>query len=458
MAEINLQRRIKKHVKGRKHSIAGICHPAVQDLLRRELRLLGIDSREEYPGVELFSAGIEDIYRVHLYCRIAASFRIRLDEFRCGSREDLFSRIRGFPWEYWIGETTPIRIKMSLQSARIQHEGRAQESASKAVQGRMDEIYPRRHSARNGEAESGSIAPDSTTLSSTAPHSKAPHPQVIHIRIEHSRASISLEASGNLLYRRGYAPAQGLAPLRENLAAAIVQAAPFPIPLRIVDAMAGSGTFLFEALLSALGLPPLPQREFSFHSWPVYRPEAENYLRKKALGEIASSPDLAPETRRGDFHGVEIAENVFNLLEKNVTGFRDQLSYLMGETDVTAPGITLSNEDFFVWIYDQLEPGGVQISGEPGLLICNPPYNWRVRSHTGLYRRIWNLFTEILPTWFGIVLIPLNSSGKPFLAPEDVPPHRILKRSSTRDFPHGGKRIRALYIHPAAGSTDGGSD
>ncbi|AHC16162.1 RNA methyltransferase [Salinispira pacifica] len=449
MAEINLERRIRKHVKARTHSIAGICHPAVQDLLRRELHGMGIESRQESPGVELFSGGIEDLYRVHLTSRIAASFRLRLDEFRCGSREDLFSRLRGFPWEYWIQEKTGVRIKMSLSSSRIQHDGRAEESAYKAIQGRMQELYP-------GWRSGGRRDPEPVT------EGASPDRQVIHIQIEHSRARVSLEASGDLLYRRGYAPAQGLAPLRENLAAALIQAAPFGIPHRIVDAMAGSGTFLFETVLSALGLPPLPRRKFAFQEWPVYRRETENFLRRKILREIAdrAQGENAAGTGRetgdnrdsmlpaGNFKGVEIAGNVFGLLQTNTGGFSQHLSYLLGQTDTAVPEIELSNEDFFIWLYDQLDPDSLSMPGEPGLLICNPPYNWRVRSESGLYRRIWNLFGEILPGWYGIILMPLNASGRPFLSNDDLPPSSILNRSSSRDFPHGGKRIRALYIHP----------
>ena len=416
MEGVNLQRRITRQVKGRPQQLAAICHPAFADLALSELQHLGIMAAEQSPGVLICELRIEGIYQVHLQSRFISSFRLRLMEFRCGSREDLFHKLRNFPWEYWLQPHLPFHIRLTRKASRISHDGRALDSARKGVAGRIKEVF--------GETQTNSTPPVGAETQSA---------QKIFIYLSGTRALVSLDASGELLYKRGYSLHQASAPLRENLAAAIIAAAPFSITQPLIDAMSGSGSFLGEGILSCCDLWPIPQRSFAFENWPVFNPASLNIIRKRLATDNARNLS-AMATRVGDdalkaFYAVESDPQIYALLEQNLTRFSQ--NYLGQHR------ITLVNQDFFTWINRQ------SLFGQhSGTILCNPPYGWRIPRQQGSYAALWHIFLHFLPHWQGIILMPLNESRRLVFT---IPP-AILQRSTHRDFPHGGRWIRALYI------------
>ena len=125
MEQVNLERRIRRQVKGRVHQLAAICHPGITDLALNELKELHFNASEEAPGLLTFSVRIEDIYRVHLQSRLISSFRLRLMDFACRNREDLFRKLRSFTWEYWLSTGNfHIRLTRGGPFPRRQNQGK----------------------------------------------------------------------------------------------------------------------------------------------------------------------------------------------------------------------------------------------------------------------------------------------------------------------------------------------
>jgi putative N6-adenine-specific DNA methylase len=107
-------------------------------------------------------------------------------------------------------------------------------------------------------------------------------PQELVVRLFRDKCTVSADASGELLHRRGYRLAGAKAPLRETLAAAMLAAAGWDGTTPLVDPMCGSGTIPIEAALLARRIPPGLGRGFAFEHWPEFDPDAWEAVRAAA--------------------------------------------------------------------------------------------------------------------------------------------------------------------------------
>jgi Predicted N6-adenine-specific DNA methylase len=111
-------------------------------------------------------------------------------------------------------------------------------------------------------------------------------PQEFIVRLFRDECTVSADASGDLLHRRGYRLASGKAPLRETLAAAMLAAAGWDRVAPLLDPMCGSGTIPIEAALLARRVPPGLGRGFAFERWPGFDADAWEAVRATARGRI----------------------------------------------------------------------------------------------------------------------------------------------------------------------------
>jgi putative N6-adenine-specific DNA methylase len=110
-------------------------------------------------------------------------------------------------------------------------------------------------------------------------------------RVAHDRVTVSIDASGALLHRRGYRQALAKAPLRETMAAALLLASGWDATAPLLDPMCGSGTIPIEGALMARRIAPGIHRAFAFMGWPTFEPDAWERLTSEARAhELASSP------------------------------------------------------------------------------------------------------------------------------------------------------------------------
>ena len=117
--------------------------------------------------------------------------------------------------------------------------------------------------------------------------------QRLFIRGVDDRFSVSIDSSGDLLYKRGIKTLAGTAPVRETLAAAILMLAGYSGNEALVNPMCGSGTFAVEGALMARNIPPGWNRSFAFMGWPGFRPAQWRHIRNAAEKRFVSGP-LAP--------------------------------------------------------------------------------------------------------------------------------------------------------------------
>jgi putative N6-adenine-specific DNA methylase len=225
-----------------KYDCFAVTPPGAEEICATELNNLGIEARAQKGGV-LFEAIARDLYRANLWSRVASRVLVRLGEFKCRDFPTLYKQLLKLGWGRFIRPGQTCGVRVSCQSSRLTHSGRIAETVLAALE----------------KALGGSSADSAAE-------------QLIFIRIENDNCMVSIDSSGELLHRRGYRKAMVAAPLRENLAAAILLKLGYDGSQPLVDAMTGSGTFAIEAALIAAGTAPGRQRQFSFMNWPRYRP------------------------------------------------------------------------------------------------------------------------------------------------------------------------------------------
>jgi putative N6-adenine-specific DNA methylase len=183
----------------------------------------------------------------------------------------------------------------------------------------------------------------------------SPGPRLV-LRVHRDGGTLSVDASGELLYRRGWRQEVGRAPMRETLAAGMLALAGWQPEEPLWDGMCGSGTLLIEAALRARHLAPGLGRRFAFETWPATDVEAWKVRRERAEAEALPS---APSP----LHGTDVNAGALGTARRNArrAGVLDSLVLSRADIRAATPGST-----------------------PPGLLVANLPYGKRVGSRSGM--------------------------------------------------------------------------
>ncbi|MBN1982233.1 MAG: hypothetical protein JW795_11925 [Chitinivibrionales bacterium] len=381
-----LQRRIRRHLHSQKQLFFAICLPRFERLLERELiRIGGVEEITVTEGGVSFSGDFEQVYRINLFSRIATRVLLRVDEFITRSYPELYNKIAVMPWERYCGLSGRFRVVVSARKSRLHHSGNIEESVGAAVVKKLKSL---------GIAVE--MSPDAAIA--------------IFIRLIDDRCTVSVDSTGEMLYKRGYKQETAGAPLRENSAAALLDHCDGDRFQTIIDPFCGSGTFIIEAVLRGLSVAPGGQREFAFMQWPSFQPLTWNHLLKKATSEISAT---LPKT----IIGSDIDEGAITAARANA-----------GRAGVEKY-ISLTVVDCRTINQDQ--------SLTSGLLISNLPYGKRIGAQTDLgtlYREFGAALRQRCRGWsFGFVV-----------ADTSLYKELHLPVKKTMAFSHGGMQV--LFI------------
>ena len=324
-----LRRRIRQHVIGREHTFFAVVQPGFEGTLSRELEGFGLNVSGEFieGGVE-FTGRPDDCYTACIRSRTASRIVMRIGAFPSHNFYELERAIRNFPWELYLSPEFPVDFSVSARKSMIYHSGKLREIFERE----MGERY------RFASEESYPGAPA----------------QSIFLRNFRDICTVSIDASGAFLHRRGRRKLVGRAPLRETLAALILLEARVNEYDNILDPMCGSGVFSMEAASIFTGEAPNMERDFSFMKWPSFK--EKNYLHiKKGIGELKKSAAGTGKT----IICSDIDPEEIRIARGNIPG-----EY----KDIIIPAV----QDFFAIDPSSLPEGKT-------LIIINPPYGKRIK-------------------------------------------------------------------------------
>jgi len=218
--------------------------PGLEPWLTEELAELGLSGRADTGGVEL-TLDAAELLKVQRCSRLAARVTVRLGTVGAESLEMLADRARKQPWALYVHPRQPLEVRATLTKSRLRFRDRVESKVTLAIQ-----------DALRGPRRSGQRPPR--------------EPARIGVRIEADKATFRVDASGELLHRRGWRRDPGRAPIRENLAAGVLRASGWRPGVPLLDPMCGSGTFAIEAAQWTAGISAGARRDLACTRWPCW--------------------------------------------------------------------------------------------------------------------------------------------------------------------------------------------
>ena len=179
---------------------------------------------------------------------------------------------------------------------------------------------------------------------------------VIHLHINNEEAILSLQSTIESLHKRGYRPFMADAPLKENLAAGLIQLTEWEGKKPLIDIMCGSGTLLIEAVSQYLKVPNLTKKNYLFENWIDFKKDVFISEKSKLMNNDLSDLKISKVI------GCEIDIDIFKQAKKNIS--------LAGLENY----IELHNMNF----------ANLIINEQPGIILCNPPYGRRIGDESEL--------------------------------------------------------------------------
>lgn len=302
-----------------------------------ELKRMGLPARAENGGAR-FEGTLMDAFRANLYLRTADRVLLVLAEGEALTFEDLFQLVGSVAWERLLPRDAAIHVSGKCVRSRLMSVRDCQAVSKKAIVQRLME--------RLGV--------------SRLPETGACFP--IGVSVVNDRARVTLDMSGEALNRRGYRTWNGEAPLRETLAAALVDLSPWRPGMPLYDPCCGTGTLLIEAAFRATGRAPGLMRAFACESYPFMERAGMDALRREA--QEAFHPD-APMA----ISGSDIDPEALSLCERHI-----RQAGLEGR-------ICVRRQDL----------RSLTLDGPAGVFLLNPPYGERLSDREGaraLYREL----------------------------------------------------------------------
>jgi len=359
-----LEKRIKRRLVAQEHAFFAVVPPGVESLCSREAAALELGHAAAETGGVHFRGRLHDGYKANLCLRTATRVLLRIAEFNAADFKTLEQRLNAVPWELYLPDGLLPEIRVTCRKSRLYH--------SEAVAERL-----------RAALASGPRPPESRLHSppDSAEADREP-PQKLFVRLFKNRCTVSLDCGGQELYRRGIKTQVTEAPLRENLAAAILMLAGYDGRQPLIDPMCGSGTFSIEAAMMAANIPAGWYRSFAFFAWPAFRLTRGRWthLRRQLQARFRLPP--SPQIAASDSD-----PEACRTLSANLSGCE------------LASAVDVRVADFF----------DIRPSGDPGMVVLNPPYGRRIaadRESGGLYREIGAKLRKDFRHWTAALVIP----------------------------------------------------
>ena len=318
----------------------------LEAVVGREIRDLGIDCQVENGKVR-FQGNVRTIITTNLWLRAADRVKIVVGEFPARTFEELFQGVYKLDWENYLplGAKFPIS-KAKCVKSKLHNEPSVQAISKKAVVKKLQKVYHR---------------PDGVPLQENGAEFR------IEVSILKDKATVMIDTTGASLFKRGYRVEKGGAPIKENMAAAIIELSNWYPDKPFIDPTCGSGTFCIEAAMIGMNIAPGFNRDFAFEEW--------NWVDADLVQKVRDEADIS---------GFDIDGRMIEIAKKNAeeAGLGDVIKL------------------------KQMRLQDLKTDKINGVIISNPPYGERLLDDKAvdiLYNEMGQTFAP-LKTWSKFIL------------------------------------------------------
>ena len=296
----------------------------LEKYLASEITELGGFNINTYKRSVSFECDYATFYRIHFFSRVAFRFYREVSRFVCYDRLSLYEGVRdSFDWLKWLPSEKTFNVQVTGRTSSLSHSHFTALEVKNSITDLQKSVWNKR----------SNISLDNPDL-------------IIHLHLNNDRGVLSLQSTFESLHKRGYRPAIGNAPLKENLASGLLKMTEWNGTKPLVDLMCGSGTFLIEAINQILKVPLKFQQFYLFENWLDFNKNIYLEEKNKAQKRVFTLEKLSK------IIGCEINKDVF-----------DQATINIKKAGLNKY-IELQNDDF----------KNIQFKSSEGLVLCNPPY------------------------------------------------------------------------------------
>lgn len=328
----------------------------LEAVVGREIRDLGIDCQVENGKVR-FQGNVRTIITTNLWLRAADRVKIVVGEFPARTFEELFQGVYKLDWENYLplGAKFPIS-KAKCVKSKLHNEPSVQAISKKAVVKKLQKVYHR---------------PDGVPLQENGAEFR------IEVSILKDKVTVMIDTTGASLFKRGYRVEKGGAPIKENMAAAIIELSNWYPDKPFIDPTCGSGTFCIEAAMIGMNIAPGFNRDFAFEEWNWVDADLVQKVRDEAEEKANYDIEL-------DISGFDIDGRMIEIAKKNAeeAGLGDVIKL------------------------KQMRLQDLKTDKINGVIISNPPYGERLLDDKAvdiLYNEMGQTFAP-LKTWSKFIL------------------------------------------------------
>lgn len=325
----------------------------MEALVGQELRAMGIECQVEN-GKAIFEGTVATIAKANLWLRTADRIKIIFGEFEAKTFDDLFEQTKALPWEEILPLDAAFPVSGKSIKSTLFSVPDCQAITKKAIATKLSDVYHRYQHL----PETGATFP-------------------IEVALLKDKVTLTMDTTGPSLFKRGYRLEKGGAPLKENMAAALVMLTNWRKDRPFYDPVCGSGTICIEAALIACNIAPGFNRDFLCETWDW----VDDAIFAAARDEADKAADYDVEL---DILGTDIDAKMIQIAKANAAE--------VGLGDVIQ--------------FKQMQLSDFTTTKEYGVIVANPPYGERLGEEAAvrrLYQQMGQTY-KALPTWSKYIL------------------------------------------------------
>ncbi len=331
------------------------CPMGLESIVAREIKQLGYDDLMTENGRVTFSGSPQDVCRANIWLRTADRILIKMGEFKATTFDELFEGTKALPWADWIPKHGEFPVQGRSHKSQLSSVPACQGIVKKAIVDKLSQTY---HT--DWFEETGPL-------------------YTIEVSLLKDTATITLDTTGPSLHKRGYRTHITEAPLKETMAAALIQLTRWRAERPLLDPFCGSGTLPIEAAMIGWNVAPGLRRSFPSEAWGIIGEKAWNEVRDEAYDAFDDSIDL-------EIYGSDIDPEAIEVAQHNAkkAGFHKDIKFKVCPVAKAVP------------------------VGDYGCLITNPPYGERLSDDKEVETLIRQLVSTAHKndTWSTFVLNP----------------------------------------------------
>lgn len=350
------------------NTLVALCAVGAERILGNEIKHLGYKLNGNAPGRVSFLGDDDALFKANLCLRTADRVYLQLAEYDALDFDALYDGTYAVNWQDFLRKDSRVIVdKVRTYKSKLNSEHSIQGIVHKAIYSKLGDVWKMSSMPETGEESD------------------------IRVYVDENKVLILLDLSGLPLHKRGYRVDGGIAPLRETLAAVLLQEMMWRRKTPLHDPFCGSGTIAIEATLYAFNVAPGFGRRFALENLPIYNAERAQQIRDEEAAKIRT--DVEVRITGSDIDNVAVERS-----KKNA-----EYACVMAGRALKSIGISahIPRPDFI-----QSDFADLAAPYDEGLILCNPPYGERLGDADQareLYKKMQSLWTDFNGWDIGII-------------------------------------------------------